>query len=147
MEITVHPCDPMEPGVRRRLAESAALMARLFPAEDNHGIDGSEPSLCMWAARSGGAVVGTAALAMRDGYGEVKGMFVAPEARGIGVGEQLLKAVEVAARVKGLPLLRLETGATLGAACRLYARAGFVPCGAFGDYATGTSSIFMEKRL
>ena len=147
MEITVHPCDPTDPVVRRRLAESAALMARLFPAEDNHGIDGSEPNLDMWAARSGESVVGTAALAIREGYGEVKGMFVAPEARGLGIGMRLLEAVEGAARAEGLPLLRLETGATLHAACRLYARAGFVPCEAFGDYASGTTSTFMEKPL
>lgn len=147
MEITVHPCDPMDPAVRRRFAESAALMARLFPPDDNHGIDGSEPDLRMWAARSGGAVVGTAALAMREGYGEVKGMFVAPDARGHGIGMRLLEAVEAAARDEGLPLLRLETGATLDAACRLYARAGFMPCEAFGDYASGTTSIFMEKPL
>lgn len=147
MKITVHPCDPTCPDVRRRLAESAALMARLFPAEDNHGLTGYEPGIAMWAARSGGTVVGTAALAIRDGYGEVKGMFVTPEARSLGVGARLLATVEAAARANGLPLLRLETGAALKEACRLYARAGFVPCGAFGDYAAGTSSIFMEKRL
>ncbi|WP_375263818.1 GNAT family N-acetyltransferase [Palleronia sp.] len=147
MEITVHPCDPMEPGVRRCLADSAALMARLFAAEDNHGLTGSESDITMWAARSGGAVVGTAALALRHGCGEVKGMFVAPEVRGLGIGARLLSAVEAEARAKGLPLLRLETGAALEEACRLYARAGFEPCGAFGDYIAGTSSIFMEKRL
>ena len=147
MEIAVHPCDPLDPAIRRRLAESAELMARLFPAEDNHGIDGSEADLCMRAAYFGGAVIGTAALAMRDGYGEVKGMFVAPETRGMGVGARLLAAVEAAARAKSLRVLRLETGATLDAACRLYARAGFVTCDAFGDYASGTSSIFMEKPL
>ncbi|SFG82303.1 putative acetyltransferase [Palleronia marisminoris] len=147
MQITVHPCDPMDRAVRRRLAESAALMACLFPPDDHHGIDGSEPDLSMWAAHSGGAVVGTAALAMREGYGEVKGMFVAPEVRGHGIGMRLLEAVEGAARDEGLLILRLDTGATLDAACRLYAGAGFVPCEAFGDYASGTTSIFMEKLL
>jgi putative acetyltransferase len=48
--------------------------------------------------------------------------------------------------------LRLETGERQVAALRFYARAGFRPCAAFGDYAAMrpeavATSVFMEKRL
>jgi hypothetical protein len=46
----------------------------------------------------------------------------------------------------------LETGERQAAALQFYARAGFRPCAAFGDYAAMrpeaiATSIFMEKRL
>ncbi|MCB1331976.1 MAG: GNAT family N-acetyltransferase, partial [Maritimibacter sp.] len=90
---------------------------------------------------------GTAALADKGTYGEVKSMFVAEAARGLGVGAALLDAVEAEARARGLPALMLETGNLLHAAHRLYARAGFTECGRFGDYPDAKTSLFMEKRL
>ena len=38
----------------------------------------------------GDQMVGTGALAVKDGYGELKSMFVDPEARGKGVGEAIV---------------------------------------------------------
>lgn len=102
-------------------------------------------------ARQGGdRVLGTAALADKGGYGEVKSMFVSPEARGLGVGgAQLLEALETLARTKGgFAAMKLETGSLLAEAHRLYARGGgFTQCRPFGDYAANASSLFMEKAL
>jgi putative acetyltransferase len=56
------------------------------------------------------------------------------------------------ARESGLGVLRLETGDRQLDAMRLYERAGYRRCDAFGDYAEMTpaaiaTSVFMEKRL
>ena len=148
--IEIAPADPGAPEVRALLAESHALMQRLFSPEENHflSIDALRgPDIRFFAAREGDAVLGTGALALRDGYGELKSMFTAEAARGRGVAALLLERLEEEARKEGLDLLRLETGDLLTAAHRLYARAGFVACGPFGDYKANGSSLFMEKRL
>ena len=148
--LVIEPADPRAPGPRALLEASHALMQELFSPEDNYylGID----ELCtsdihFFAARDGGQTLGTGALAVRDGYGEVKSMFTAADARGRGVAASLLRRIEDHARSLGLPLLRLETGDALDGAIRLYGRHGFVRCGAFGDYPADGASVFMEKEL
>ena len=82
----------------------------------------------------------------------MKRMYVRETVRGRGVAQALLTRIEMEARVAGFVVLRLETGERQVAALRFYARAGFRPCAAFGDYAAMrpaaiATSIFMEKRL
>jgi putative acetyltransferase len=148
--IIVEAADPRHPEASALLRASHALMESLFPPEDNFFLDIDAlcaPDIRFFAARSGGAIVGTGALALRDGYGEVKSMFVAEAARGQGVADALLRQIEDEARAHALPCLRLETGNLLEAAHRLYARHGFTRRGPFGDYPDAPSSIFMEKQL
>jgi ribosomal protein S18 acetylase RimI-like enzyme len=59
-------------------------------------------------------------------------MWVAPEARGRGVGGALIAEVIAWARGRGLRRLVLDVGAHNGSARRLYERAGFVPTGTTG---------------
>ena len=125
-------------------------MQRLFPPEDNFYL--SIDALCaddirFFTARENGIVLGTGALAIKDGYGEIKSMFVSEGARGRGVGDALLRQIEDQAKTDFLRVLKLETGNVLYAAHRLYARHGYITCSAFGDYTTAASSIFMEKTL
>jgi len=125
-------------------------MESLFPPEDNHylSVDALRvPEIRFFVAEDGEDVLGTIALARKDGYGEVKSMFVDPAARGRGVARALLRHVEGVAREMGVPVLRLETGNLLEAAIALYTAQGFRPCGAFGDYAVNRTSVFMEKPL
>jgi putative acetyltransferase len=91
--------------------------------------------------------VGCAALVRKDGYGEIKRMFVDAAARGHGIGRGLLEAVEDAARRMRLPLLRLETGIRQPEAIRLYRAAGFRDIPAFGGYGPDPLSVFMEKPV
>jgi GNAT superfamily N-acetyltransferase len=58
--------------------------------------------------------------------GEIKRMYVAPEARGRGVGKALLDALESLARDLGYALVRLDTGPKQPGAQRLYERSGYV---------------------
>lgn len=125
-------------------------MQSLFPPEHNFYLDIealAAPAVVFFVARRTGRIVGTGALAVKPGYGEVKSMFTREDARGLGVGARVLAAIEEDGRARELPWLRLETGNTLYAAHRLYEAAGFTRCGRFGDYPETTSSIFMEKRL
>lgn len=142
--------DPRGPGAAALLAESRGLMQGLFPPEENHFLTGdalAAPGMHVFAARLGRDTVGIVALAERDGYGEVKSLYVAPSARGTGTATALLAALEDCARTLGLPLLRLETGDALTAALAFYRRHGFTLRSAFGGYRAGASSIFLEKPL
>jgi ribosomal protein S18 acetylase RimI-like enzyme len=57
------------------------------------------------------------------------GLWVAPEARGEGVAETLVRAVITWARSAGFRALRLDVGDANAAAVRLYQRLGFEPTG------------------
>jgi len=148
--LTIAPGDPRGAEAAALLRQSHDLMGALFPPEDNFFLDAEAlctPDIRFFVALRGGETVGTGALALRAGYGEVKSMFVAEAARGQGVAEALLARIEAEARAHGLPYLRLETGDRLIAALRLYARHGFERRGPFGDYPDAASSVFMEKAL
>lgn len=145
----VRRADPRSPEGRALLGASQALLTSLYPPEDNFflSVDGlAAPHIDFWIAEDG-APLGCVALARFGDYGEVKSLFVDPAARGRGVAEALMRGLEERAREAGLAWLRLETGDTLDAAHRLYARLGFSSCGPFGDYREGPHSVFMEKRL
>jgi putative acetyltransferase len=79
-------------------------------------------------------------------------MYVRPAARGRGIADALLERIETVTRDAGLERLCLETGDRQLAAIRVYGRAGFSRCGAFGAYAAMppasiATSVFLEKYL
>jgi putative acetyltransferase len=124
----------------------------LYPPEANHHLDIDTlcgPDISFLVARRKGAAIGIGALWARPGagYGEVKRMYVVPEARGLRLGERMLASIERIAREARLPLLRLETGYRNIEALGLYERAGFRRRGRFGDYNDHPTSVFMEKTL
>jgi putative acetyltransferase len=148
--IIVEPTDPHHPQATALLQQSHALMQSLFAPEDNFYLEISDlvsPDIHFFTARVSDQICGTGALAIKDGYGEIKSMFVADTARGKGVADAILRQIEDQAREVGLTQLKLETGDVLHAAHRLYRRHGFTDCDVFGDYANGKSSLFMEKAL
>lgn len=132
------------------IAASDAFSASLYPAEGRHPADLARlgaADVRFLVARLDGRAVGCGALLVTPPDGEVKRMFVAPEARGHGVGAALLAAIERAARADGLVRLRLETGPRNAAALALYTAHGYEPCGPFPPYQPGPHSVFMEKQL
>lgn len=141
---------PDQTSVIRLLEAGDALSASLYPAESNHmlALDALlEPTVTFLVARQDGAVVGCCALVRKQGYGEIKRMFVADAARGHGVGRRLLAAIEDEARKSKVPLLRLETGIRQPEAQQLYRTSGFSDTPPFGDYEADPWSVFMEKAL
>lgn len=140
--------DPRAPGPAPLLTEGHAVMARLFPAEENHHLSLDELAadhVRFVAATEDGATVGTGAIALHDDHAEVKSMFTAPAARGRGVADAILSHLIALAAAEGRPLMRLETGRGLDAALRLYARHGFAPRDPFGTYPENDTSLFYER--
>jgi GNAT superfamily N-acetyltransferase len=99
-------------------------------------------------AWSGAEAVGCGAIhRVGADLGEVKRMYVAPAARGRGVGRAILDALEDLAREVGYARLRLETGARQPAAMRMYERAGYRRTECYDAYATDPLSVCYEKRI
>ncbi|MEL7489028.1 MAG: GNAT family N-acetyltransferase [Pseudomonadota bacterium] len=79
-------------------------------------------------ARETDRVVGTVGVApVEPQTGELRKMYLAPSARGAGLGAALLDHAMTRARELGFMRLELETAAVLVAAVRLYRKRGFLP--------------------
>lgn len=151
IEIVRSPTDK----IRELIGELEVVLSAEYPPEQRHGLPLQAifaPHILFFVARLNGAAVGCGGVALFSDFAEVKRMYIRPSARGRGVAQALLKRLEAEARSAGLLLLRLETGDRQEAAMRLYERAGFVRCGAFGVYAemppnAVVTSVFFEKPL
>lgn len=143
---------PDQPETVALLAALDAYLTALYPPESNHILDVTAlraPDIFFFVARKGAEALGCGALRLeQDGFGEIKRMFVAPAARGLGIAKRLLLAIEAEARRLGLHTLRLETGIYQTEALGLYAAVGYREIRAFGEYpADGPHSRFLAKPL
>jgi putative acetyltransferase len=151
IERTTSPTDD----VRSLITELEDSLAAEYPPEQRHGLDLDaifQPHIQFFIARVDGAAVGCGGVAVFADFAEVKRMYVRPAARGHGIADALLERIERVTRDAGLARLCLETGDRQLAAIRVYSRAGFSRCGAFGDYAAMppasiATSVFFEKYL
>ena len=143
------------PDARALVAELDAELGAGYPPEQQHGLTLDEifqPHVRFYIATLDGAPAGCGAVAMADGYAEIKRMYTRPAARGRGLGRAILDRLETDARAQGLSWLRLETGDVLDAARALYESSGFTCCEAFGPYLDKPApsiarSRFFEKQL
>ncbi|WP_439569368.1 GNAT family N-acetyltransferase [Sphingopyxis sp.] len=112
----------------------------------DYGFDPTDPTdeasgrSALFAARSDGHLLGYVCMSeCWNGMAELAEIAVDRRARARGVAAALLASVEVWARDTGFRLIRLETQSNNPAACRAYARAGYV-LGGFDRklYAGGT---------
>ncbi len=92
------------------------------------------PAGALLVARLRGRPIGCGALKFhRRAPAELKRMWVAPEARGIGLGRRLLRELERHARAGGASVVRLETNRALKEAIQLYRSSGYREVAAFND--------------
>ncbi len=76
---------------------------------------------------------------------ELKRMWVAPRARGLGLGRRLLNTLEHYARQAGVTVLHLETNGTLIEAIEMYRQSGYQEVDAFND--EPYAHYWFEKRF
>jgi DNA-binding MarR family transcriptional regulator len=139
--VTVSPVDPADPEARECVRAYFAELDRRFDT-------GFDPSRSMSAdddelrppagvfvlARLGERPVGCGALKFLPGQpADLKRMWVAESARGLGVGRRVLTELEGLAAAHGVEAVRLETNGTLVEAISLYRSAGYVEVQPFND--------------
>lgn len=97
-------------------------------------------------ARLDGVPVGCGGL-RRDNEttGEIKRMWTAPAARGLGIARRVLQTLETAARKAGFTRVRLDTNGTLKEAQALYLTAGYREIERFND--NPYAHHWFEKRF
>ena len=106
------------------------------------------PDGAFFVIRHEGRAVACGGLArFDDERGEVKRMYVVPEARGLGLGRAILVAIEDAARRLGYVALVLETGDRQPEALGLYRSSGYEPMPCYPPYDSRALSLCFEKRL
>jgi len=131
--VTVEVADPLGADavacIDADLAELAGRFESGFDPGRGPSADPQElvpPSGLFLLARLDGRPLGCAALKrIGAGIGEIKRMWVSPSARGLGIAQRLLDALERHAGGIGMSTLRLDTNRTLTEARALYARNGY----------------------
>jgi DNA-binding MarR family transcriptional regulator/GNAT superfamily N-acetyltransferase len=134
-------CDPRRPEARFCLQAYFGELSRRFdsgfdPARSISARDDElgPPAGLLLVATLHGEPVGCGALKLHDGApAEIKRMWVAPAARGIGLGRRLLADLEERAAQSGAGRARLETNGALTEAIALYRSAGYREVPAFSD--------------
>jgi DNA-binding MarR family transcriptional regulator/GNAT superfamily N-acetyltransferase len=151
VEITA--VDPEHPDARYCLAEYVAELNR----RSERGFDPSvgatalphevrPPAGEFFVAYLHGEAVGCGAVKHHaSAPAEIKRMWIAPSARGLGLGRRLLDALETCARAGGASVARIETSAVLVEALALYRSAGWVEVAPFND--EPFADHWLEKAL
>lgn len=108
--------------------------------------DMTPPSGLFVIARLEGEAVGCGGFKRADkATGEIKRVWTAPSARGMGVARRMLRALEAAAREAGVKTLRLDTNRALTEAHALYRSEGYREIARFND--NPYADHWFEKRL
>lgn len=142
---------PDQPEVRMLIAELDAYLYSIYPADSVYALDIAslcKPNVSFAVLRdAAGNAVGCGAVVMQPGYGEIKRVYVRPQARGQGLARRLMAALEAKAVEHGARTCMLETGPAQAEALALYERLGYRCRGPFGDYPADPHSLFMEKKV
>src|SRR3954467_6227987 len=130
-------------------AEMDATFASGFDPARSRAVDPDgllPPAGRLLVARLHGEPVACGALKLPPGEpAEIKRLWVAPAARGLGVGRRVLADPEAHARRSGAEVVHLDTNRALRAATSLYRSSGYVEVEPFNDEAY--ADHWFEKRL
>lgn len=103
------------------------------------------PTGAFLLARARDQPVGCGAVAFRDGYAEIKRMWVSDAVRGQGLGYRLLCELESFAQKAGFTAVRLDSNNTLSEAHALYHRCGYTGIERYND--NPYAQVWFEKIL
>ena len=149
--LTISETTPSSPEAKTLIQELDAELRQHYPPEHMHGLTAEELTHFQGVfliARLNSKLVGCGALRLLGpALGEIKRMYVCPEARRHGVARGLLAALETQAQSLAMTVVRLETGRFQKAAQQLYESAGYKQIECYGEYAGGPYSVCYEKRL
>lgn len=151
--VEIAPIDPAHPHARYCLHEYFAELDRRFakgfdpsrsiPADDE---EMRRPAGVFLVATLRGDPIGCGALKFHPGEpADLKRMWVAKSARGLGLGRRLLNELESRATASGVRAVRLETNGSLVEAIGLYRSAGYEEVPAFN--AEPYAHLWFEKKL
>ena len=139
--VEIRPVDPEHPDARYCLAEYVAELNR----RSTRGFDPSvgatalphqvrPPAGQFFVAYLHGEAIGCGAVKHHaDAPAEIKRMWIAPRARGLGLGRRLLETLEACAVAGGAQVARIETSAVLTEALSLYSSTGWIEVPPFND--------------
>jgi DNA-binding MarR family transcriptional regulator/GNAT superfamily N-acetyltransferase len=130
-------------------AEMDATMENGFDPARSRAVDPATllpPAGLLLVARLHGEPVACGALKLPPGEpAEIKRLWVAPDARGLGVARRVLSELEAHARRAGADVVHLDTNRALHAATSLYRSSGYVEVEPFNDEAY--ADHWFSKRL
>jgi DNA-binding MarR family transcriptional regulator/GNAT superfamily N-acetyltransferase len=137
--VEIAPIDPAHPHARHCVQEYFAELDRRFDTGFDPGLSISAgddelrpPAGLFLVATLQGKPIGSGALKFHnDAPTEIKRMWVAESARGLGVGRRLLGELEKHAADHGAKAVRLETNKSLVEAISLYRSAGYLEVAPF----------------
>lgn len=152
MSVVVRRTTGEDPDAVALVASMTAEVRELYGGDDMP--PGSVVSSVQMSPPHGGFVVleedgrplaGGGVKRLDDRAGEIKRMYVVPEARGRGLGRTLLAALEDLVRDLGYEIARLDTGAKQPRAKLMYERAGYTE---IPDYnGNADAAYWAEKRV
>src|SRR5690349_10204840 len=151
--IGIEEADPRGKEARYCLGAYYAELARRFKggfevslSRDPDAADMTSPRGAFFVALSDGLPLGCVGLKGATGaLAEIKRLWVAPSARGLGLGRRLMAAAEDAARKMSVKVLRLDTNSALPEARQLYRSMGWTEIDRFND--DPYPDLFFEKHL
>ena len=138
--VEVAPIDPGHPDAQYCLRAYFAELDRRFDAGFDPTLSPADedelrlPAGLFLMASLRADPIGCGAFKLHDnGPAEIKRLWVAESARGLGIGRRLLRELEHLAAEYGARVVRLDTSKTLIEAISLYRSAGYVEVGPFND--------------
>ncbi|MGO7213505.1 GNAT family N-acetyltransferase [Rhizobium ruizarguesonis] len=152
-QIVLKEKDPRHEDASYCLREYYGELARRFEkgfdvslSRDPDAKDMIRPRGAFLVAMSDGLPIGCVGLKGNGGeVAEIKRLWVAPSARGLGLATRLMTAAENIARELSIKLLRLDTNSALPEATQLYRGTGWSEIDRFND--DPYPDMFFEKRL
>ncbi len=141
--IAVTCCDPEAPAARACLAAYAGLLADRVAGISRAHVPDPDPEAQAYRPPQGAFLLAAsddlplACVALKrvdHDTGEVKRLWVAPAARGVGLARRMMQAIEQEARGLGLVRLRLDTNEALPEAIALYRATGWSDTPAFTPF-------------